>query len=157
MVPNQYETRRKTVVYQSSFMMGFFKAPKMLAPFLKCARNLWSPYCKHQIFPPPQSQWNRERADGKEDEMRKYLVLEYSGRAKLDICLASGSVAGVRTQPWLLSPSAGGRRKQPPSRSDGGCGDCPSAPPRSSSGYECLCRSRHCFQNEIWTVLIYHV
>lgn len=29
--------------------------------------------------------------------MKEYLVLEYSGRAKLDICLDFGAVAGVRT------------------------------------------------------------
>lgn len=39
-VLNQYETRRRTVVYQSSFMMGFFKAPEMLAPLLKGTGNL---------------------------------------------------------------------------------------------------------------------
>lgn len=71
--------------------------------------------------------------------MKEYLVLEYSGRAKLDICSAFGAAAGVRVQARPLSPRAGGRRKQSPSRSDGGCGDCPSEPPWRPSGYECVC------------------
>lgn len=71
--------------------------------------------------------------------MKKQLVLEFSDRAKLDICSAFGAVAHVCTKAWPLSPDAGGRRKQSPSRSDAGCGDCPSKPPQSSSGYECAC------------------
>ena len=71
--------------------------------------------------------------------MKEYLVLEHFGRAKLDICSAFGAMAGVHTQAQPLSPSAGGSRKRSPSRSDGGCGDCPSESPRSSSGYECVC------------------
>lgn len=42
--------------------------------------------------------------------MKEYLVLEYSGRAELDIGLAFIAVAGVHTQTRLLSPAreAGG-------------------------------------------------
>lgn len=71
--------------------------------------------------------------------MKEYLLLEYSGRAKFDICSAFRATAGVRSLARPLSPRAGGRRKASPSRSDGGRGDCPSEPPRSSSGCERVC------------------